>query len=674
MTSDSRERYHRLIKLIQQHNRAYYQDQAPLIPDDQYDSLMAELKYIESNHPDLVTPSSPSQQIGEVLNQNFKTVAHKVPMLSIDNTYSDDELIQFDTRIRKLLENNCKVSYICELKIDGVSLALRYKKGLLVQALTRGDGRYGDDVTNNAKQIINLPWELNLKNQNVPEDLEIRGEVYIQKKDFVVLNEGRQEAGLDIFVNPRNAAAGTLKLLDSTEVARRQLYFTAHGIGYSSDPSWFRSFGELYQKYITLGLPLVSNYHICKDIDVALMHSHRELKTRNNLPFDVDGMVVKVNEYEHHQILGFTAKSPRFMVAYKFPAERIRTQVLGIDFQVGRTGVVTPVANLTPVFIAGSTVSRATLHNFDEIKRLHLKIGDWVMIEKSGDIIPKIISTLPEDRNGTEKNIRQPKQCPVCGSELVRVLNEVAIRCLNSSCFSVLKAGLIHFASRKAMDIEGLGERVATQLLESQQVRSISDLYYLKVSDVIQLDRMADKSARNLIEAIHQSRSQGLARLIFGLGIPHVGEKIALVLAQKFKHISAIENASEEELLMVNEMGPIVSNSIYSFFRNPSNQLLIQKLSLVGVLMESKDSENLTSGPLAGQSVVVTGTLQKFTRDEIHVLIRRLGGNPTGSISKKTALLVAGAEAGSKLRKAKELNVRIISEQEFIQQYPMEVR
>lgn len=672
MTSDSREDYQKLVRLIKKHNRAYYQQNKPSIPDDEYDSLIRRLKKMESDHPEWITSDSPTQILGEEPDENFRTVPHKVPMLSIDNTYSDDEFLQFDQRVHKLHDPKYPLSYVAELKLDGISLALHYAKGRLIQALTRGDGQSGDDVTANARQISGIPENLKVSKGQIPDYLEIRGEVYIQRKDFADLNRDREESGSDVFANPRNAAAGTLKLLDSAEVKKRKLRFSAHGVGFVSDGTWFRSFDQLYKEYARMGLTLSSEYRKCANAADALKACHEQLQTRSELPFDVDGMVIKVNEVVHHRTLGFTAKSPRYMVAYKFPAERKSTKVLSVDYQVGRTGIVTPVANLTPVFISGSTVSRCTLHNFDEIKRLSLKIGDQVLLEKSGDIIPKIVMVLSDRRTGEEIAIRPPKKCPSCSSELIKTEGEVAIRCINRSCPSVLKAGLIHFASRKAMDIEGLGEQVASLLLDNNVIRSVADLYLLKIHDIVHLERMAVKSASNLIDGIQNSKKQGLARVIFALGIPHVGEKIALVLASKFKTMSALITAKEDDLLQIPDMGPIATRNILVFLSNPVNRRLIESLSEAGVLMESLAPSHESGGPLDGSSVVVTGTLQRFTRDEIHALIRRLGGSPTGSVSKKTALLIAGEEAGSKLSKARELNIKIISENEFLNQYDLE--
>ncbi|MCA9396475.1 MAG: NAD-dependent DNA ligase LigA, partial [Candidatus Omnitrophica bacterium] len=554
MTSESKENYQKLVKLIKRHNRAYYQQNKPSIPDDEYDALISRLKTVESDHPEWVTADSPTQTLGEVPDKNFRTVPHKVPMLSIDNTYSDDEFLQFDQRVRKLHDPKYPLSYVTELKLDGISLALHYSKGKLVQALTRGDGKSGDDVTANARQISGIPENLTSSKNQIPDYLEVRGEVYIRKKDFLDLNRDREESGSDIFANPRNAAAGTLKLLDSDEVKKRKLQFSAHGIGFVSDGNWFRSFDHLYKEYEKMGLTLSSRYRHCANAADALKACHEELLTRSELPFDVDGMVVKVNEVVHHRTLGFTAKSPRYMVAYKFPAERKVTQVLSVDYQVGRTGIVTPVANLTPVFISGSTVSRSTLHNFDEIKRLDVKIGDQVLLEKSGDIIPKIVMVLSDRRTGGETVIHPPKKCPSCKAELTKTEGEVAIRCINRSCPSVLKAGLIHFASRKAMDIEGMGDAVVAQLLDKGLVKSFADIYELKKEQLVELELCKDKKADKLLAAIEKSKAQSFSRLLYALGINNIGEKAAYMIAQRFGNFEQLFKASQEDIDAIPEV------------------------------------------------------------------------------------------------------------------------
>lgn len=647
---------------IRRHDRLYYVMASPEISDREYDALYRKLKDLEGEFPELVTADSPTQRVGGEPITGFKSVKHISPMMSLDNTYSADEMREFDERVRKNLKGE-DVEYTVELKFDGVSISLLYEKGSWKTGATRGDGTYGDDVTNNLKTIRSIPFNFDGRCGNIPKVAEIRGEVYLTKKAFLAINDEKEKNGEELFANPRNAAAGSLKLLDPKVVARRHLDLYIWGMGYCEGMD-FRTHVEVLDYLKEEGFKVNPHYKVCKNIEEAIKYCDSWQAKRDELDFEIDGMVIKINNLAQRGKLGATSKSPRWAIAYKFQAEKALTQVKDIIVQVGRTGAITPVAILEPVRLSGTTVSRATLHNFDEIGRLDVKIGDHVYVEKSGEIIPKVLSVAKDKRTGRERPFRIPSECPVCGSRLARLPEEVALRCGNIGCPAQIKESILHFASRHAMDIENMGEAIVGQLVDKGLVRDYGDIYGLKIEDVRKLEHMADKSAANLIDAISHSKSRELNRLIFALGIRHVGENAAWVLAGHFLSVENLEKAKTEELTAIHEIGGVMAGSIFNFFRNPGNRAVLKKLRDAGVNMKTVKT---IAGPkpLQGKTIVVTGTLKSFTRSGIEELIRKLGGSPASSVSKNTDFVIAGAAAGSKADKAVTLGVKIISEEEF---------
>lgn len=664
--------YLRLVATIREHDRRYYEEHKPRIADSEYDALLRQLQKIETEHPAWATEDSPTRKLGDRPSpgadgsSGFATIEHRAPMLSIDNTYSDDELREFDARVQKILKlpADTAVAYAVELKIDGVSLSLTYRDGVLLRALTRGDGTRGDDVTANVKTIPGIPRTIRGV-KGWPAEIEVRGEIYLSRERFLKMNEEREERGLAVFANPRNAAAGSLKLLEADAAAERGLQFLAHGVGHLSEP-FVRTQSDLRAAYQKAGFALQPESRVPEGIEAVIRVCREWDGRRHGLPYETDGLVVKVNSFDLQERLGLTAKSPRYMIAYKFEAERARTRLLDVLVQVGRTGVLTPVAVLEPVELSGSTVARATLHNEDEIERLGLKIGDAVLIEKSGEIIPQIVSVLSSERTGKEKKFKMPSKCPVCGSAVARTEGEVAVRCPNASCLAQIRARILHFSARRAMDIEGLGDALVEQLVDREMVRELPDIYGLRAADLASLERMGEKSAQNLIQAIDGSRGRGLERVLFALGIRHVGERSARELAIRFGTMDRLEKASEAELQQMDEVGPVVAASIRDFFSQSANRKLVRRLADEGVEMGAK-TVRAQGGALDGKTVVVTGSLESYTRDSIHETIRVHGGKTADSVSSKTAYLVAGADAGSKLAKAKKLGIRVLTEQEFNQ-------
>jgi len=653
----AKKRIEELRREIEQHNRLYYEKHQPKISDRAFDGLLKELESLERAYPEFAAPESPSQKVGGAPAREFETVAHELPMLSIDNTYSEEEVRAFDERVRKNLSEGHE--YVMEPKVDGVSLSILYEKGELKRAATRGDGRFGDVITANVKTLASVPHKLK---GAAPKKLEVRGEVYLGLKNFQSLNKQREEEGLDVFVNPRNAAAGSLKLLDSAEVAKRGLRFFAHSLGVC-EPNSFKSQAEVLQSFMAAGLP-VNEHRICRSVDEALEGCRAWEKKREKLDYDTDGLVFKVNRLDQQARLGSTNKSPRWVIAYKFPAQQAKTKLKKIEVQVGRTGVLTPVAHLEPVFLAGTTVSRATLHNEDEIERLDLRIGDTVMIEKSGEIIPQVLEVLKEKRTGKEKRFSFPKNCPVCGGQVRREEEEVARRCLNASCPAQLKAKLLHFASRRAMDIEGLGEAIVEQLVDKELVHDFADLYHLKQTQLAALERMGEKSAANLITQIEESKKKPLSRLVYALGVRHVGVNAAQLLADRFGTMEKFSAASKEEIEGVGGIGGVISESVTGFFSDKHNRRILEKLAKSGVRMDEPEKTGRTA-MLAGQTFVFTGALSGYSREEAERLVIERGAKASSSVSRKTTAVVAGEEAGSKLAEAKKLGVRVMSEQEF---------
>ena len=656
----------RLAKLrreIAYHERKYYVDNAPQISDPEFDALMKEVRDLEAAFPDLVTADSPTQRVGGAPVDGFPTVRHARPMMSIDNVFSVEELAEFDERVRKL-RPGAEIAYVAELKIDGLGISILYRDGRLAQAVTRGDGVQGDDVTANVRTIKSLPLVISDK-----REIEVRGEVYLPFASFRAINRERETAEEPLFANPRNAAAGSIRLLDPREVAARRL--DAFIYAYAADGRETDSQWENLATLRRLGFKTNPESRLCRTPAEAVDYWREWTDKRDTLEYDADGIVLKVDATADREALGATSKVPRWAVSFKFPARQATTKLLRIEVQVGRTGALTPVAWLEPVKLSGTTISRATLHNEDEIKRKDIRVGDYVLIERSGDVIPKVVAPMKERRTGAETAFVMPGRCPVCDSEAFRPEGEVVARCINPSCPAKLREALLHFAARKAMNIEGLGEALVDQLLACKLVASIPDLYRLNQDTLAGLDRMGPKSAANLIEELERSKSNETARLIFGLGIRHVGEKLARTLAARFRGFAALAAASVEELTAVEDVGPVVAESVAFFFRQPENRTLLERLRAAGLTLEDAPSihENALIGagdrPLAGKTFVLTGRLSRFTRDEAAAAIEARGGRVADSVSKKTSGVVAGEDPGSKLDKARKLGVEILDEKGF---------
>ncbi|WP_175413165.1 NAD-dependent DNA ligase LigA [Thermoactinomyces vulgaris] len=657
---------------INEHNHRYYVLDDPAISDAEYDRLMRELMALEEKFPELKTPDSPTQRVGGEPLPYFEKVEHTAPMLSLGNAFDEQDLRDFDERVRKAAGRQ-NVRYVCELKIDGLAVSVKYEDGRFVLGSTRGDGITGEDITQNLKTIRSLPLRI-----NEPLSIEVRGEAYMPRRAFERLNRERAENGEPLFANPRNAAAGSLRQLDPKLAARRTLDLFVYEIG-QLEGHTVQTHTEGLQFLETLGFKVNPARQTVESVEEMLAFIEKWGKNRPDLPYEIDGIVIKVDELALRKQMGNTAKSPRWAIAYKFPAEEAVTRLLDITLNVGRTGVVTPTAVLEPVSLAGTTVQRASLHNEDLIREKDIRIHDYVVVKKAGDIIPEVVGVLTEKRTGGEKAFSMPEHCPECGSGLVRLEGEVALRCINPECPAQTREGIIHFVSRGAMNIEGLGEKVVTQLFNHGLVLSVADLYYLEKEDLLQLERMGEKSVQNLLEAIEKSKRNSLERLLFGLGIRFVGAKGAKILAQHFKHMDALMEAGMEELLALDEIGPKMADSVVTYMEKPEVRETINRLKEAGVNMEYKgpgaDGEKaVASSPLAGKTVVITGTLQKMSRKEATDLLESLGANVTGSVSKKTDLLVAGEKAGSKLDKAKKLDVTIWDEETLLSHLPEEVR
>ncbi|MBI2167617.1 MAG: NAD-dependent DNA ligase LigA [Candidatus Omnitrophica bacterium] len=653
---------------LERHNYRYYVEAKPVVSDFEFDQLMKRLIELEEAFPGLKSPDSPSQRVGGEPLKEFKTVEHKIPMLSLDNTYTFEELEEFDRRVKKFLAQE-KVSYFVEQKIDGVSISLVYEKGRLRLGATRGDGRHGDDVTENIKTVRAIPLTLPAPGASfkgrVPEWIEVRGEVYMPVESLEKLNKEKERAGEEPFQNPRNACAGSLKLLDPKIVSGRGLSIFVHGLGsIRGGGDVPKSQSGAFEFFRQLGFKTVEQTKSCKDIHEAEEFIRWFQPKRDELDYEIDGMVVKVDSFELQKALGRTTHAPRWMIAYKYPAERKETVVEDIQVQVGRTGALTPVARLKPVRISGTTVSRASLHNRDEIERLDVRIGDHVLVEKSGEIIPKVIEVLKDRRTKPLPKFKFPEKCPVCGGEAQTFGDEVAVRCVNFACPAQLEARVKHFAQRDAMDIEGLGEVWIRTFVEKGFLKDLADIYALDFGKVVALERMGEKSAENLFKGIEASKRRLLQRLIFGLGILNVGEHAADLLAQNFKSLERLSGADLDELSSIREIGPVTAESIVRFFKEPGTRKVLAKLAKAGVRFDLVEAVK-TGTPLAGKSVVITGSLEHFSRTEAEARVRSLGGHPSGSISKKTDFLVAGKDPGSKLGKAQALGVKIISEIEF---------
>jgi len=649
-----------LREIINHHNYRYYVLDQPEITDTQYDRLMRELEELEQAFPGLVTADSPTQRVGGAPLKGFGTVRHRVPMLSLGNAFNEQELRDFDRRVRSGLGGE-DVEYVVELKIDGLAVSLTYEGGLFVQGATRGDGETGEDITQNLKTIKAIPLRL----RREVAALDVRGEAYMPKKEFQRLNEEREEAGEMTFANPRNAAAGSLRQLDPRVTAARSLSAFLYGIGYIEGED-IKTHSQAMELLKELGFPVNPHLKTFPSMDGVIEYCLNWAEHRHDLPYEIDGLVIKVNSLRQQQELGFTAKSPRWAVAYKFPAEQAVTQVEDIIVRVGRTGVLTPTAVLKPVTVAGSTVSRATLHNEDLIREKDIRIGDTVIIHKAGDVIPEVVEVVKEKRTGQERPFVMPRVCPECGTETVRLDEEAAVRCTGLACPAQLREAIIHFVSRDAMNIEGLGPAVVSQLLDAGLIKDVADLYYLDFEELIKLERMGRKSAQNLLAAIEKSKENSLAQLLFALGIRHVGARAGKLLAKHFGSLDKLMAASCEEIITVPEIGTKMAESIIQFFRQEDNRRVVEKLKAAGVRSQEEEGAKMEQ-TLAGMVFVVTGTLEGFSRKEAQEAIEARGGKVSSSVSKKTNYVVVGADPGSKFDKAKELGVPILDEDGFRQ-------
>jgi DNA ligase (NAD+) len=649
---------------IRKHEELYYVQDSPEISDREYDQLLEDLQKLEQANPELVTPDSPTQRVGGRPAEGFPEVVHRRPMLSLDNSYNIDELRAFDERCRRLAEGR-PLQYVAELKIDGLSIALHYEAGVLTRGVTRGDGRIGEEVTQNARTIRRIPLRIKNEARSLDAEIEVRGEVFIPLDVFERTNAEREEQGEPRFANPRNAAAGAIRQLDSRLVARRKLDMFAYDLLVGGRKP-FGTHWESLEWLNAAGFRVNPHKALCDSIDEVIEFANKMEPHRDDLGYEIDGLVVKVNSAALQDDFGTTQKAPRWAIAYKYPARQASTKVLSIVVQVGRTGALTPVAHLEPVFLAGTTVARATLHNEDEIERLGLKIGDWVMIEKSGEIIPKVLSVIKSKRTGKEEPFRAPKTCPVCGGAISRPEGEVVARCVAADCPAQLKGRLLHFASRRAMRIEGLGDVLVDQLVEAGLLHDVGDLYLLTLDQVAALPRMAKKSATNLLEQIEASKSRDLSNLIYALGIRHVGERTAGILARHFGALERLTTASVDQLDNIPEIGLTVAQSVRDWFDDEGNLKLCDRLRASGVRTETVTATTSVSDDrFAGKQFVLTGKLTSFTRDEARALIEERGGRVNSSVSKKTDYVVAGEEAGSKLDKAQELGVAVIDEAAF---------
>jgi DNA ligase (NAD+) len=658
--AQANQRIEELRAEIERYNRLYYIDAAPEISDREYDALLHALEDLEQQHPEFPNPASPTQRVGGAPLESFQSVRHTVAMMSLANTYSKEELVEFDRRIRKLIPDET-FAYILEPKIDGVAISLRYENGELVRAVTRGDGTTGDDVTSNVRTIKSIP--LRLGDMMPPAILEVRGEIYLDTAGFAKLNEQRQDAGLEPFANPRNACAGSLKMLDPSEVAKRPLDAIFYGTG-GLDGISFNTHEQLLQTLKGYGLRITPTYWLKQSIEDILDQLDALESMRHEFPFEMDGGVIKVNERRLYEPLGSTAKSPRWAVAYKYEPEQAETTLQTISIQVGRTGVLTPVAELEPVQLAGTTVKRATLHNEDEIRRKDIKIGDRVIIEKAGEIIPAVVKVLTEKRSGAETEFAMPTSCPTCHGEVEKREGEVALRCINLQCPAQVKNWIAHYASRGAMDISGLGESLVEQLVDSGLVKNPAELYSLRKVEVLGLERMGEKSAENLIQGIEESKERPLEKVLFGLGIRHVGKGAATILANEFRDLDALISADLAGLEAIHDIGPIVAQSVVHYFTSADTRSIIDQLRSAGVAFRPVEAQ--ASNELEGLTFVLTGSLESMTREVGADRIRARGGKVSSSISKKTSYLVAGESAGSKLTKAEELGVTILNEEQFI--------
>jgi len=659
--SQAKKKIELLRRQIDHHNYCYYVLNQPEISDYEYDRLYRELQELEQKYPRYVTPDSPTQRVGGEPLSEFEAVKHKIKMLSLDNTYSEQEVRDFDNRIRRIVKKPFK--YETTLKVDGVAVTLKYDGGRFIQGATRGDGLYGDDITQNLKTIRSVPLHL-LSEEASIQDIEVRGEVYLSKTSFLALNREREKSGEPLFANPRNAAAGTLKLQDPRIVASRGLDIFIHTVPVSPGSN-YRSHYEVLKLLHGAGFKIIPHIALCTSIHEVFDYISYWRDKRDKLDFEVDGLVIKIDDFNVRKDIGFTAKSPRWAIAFKYPAKQATTKLQDIQLQVGRTGRVTPVAILAPVPLSGSTISRATLHNEDEIRRRDIRIGDQVIIEKGGEVIPKVVKALIERRSGKEKRFRFPSTCPVCNQKIYRLPDEADWRCVNSSCPAQIKGKILHFASRQAMDIEGLGNVLVDKLVNRGIIASFDDIYRLKAGELAEIDRMGEKSAQNLIDSIEQSKKRPFTSVLYALGIPNIGINASHLLVEKFSDVDAMINAKDEDLIEIDGIGGVIATSIRNYFNIKGNVNTINNLKRLG-LNFSAERRRTREDPLAGKSFVFTGELESMTREEAQDAVRKLGGRPASSISKNTDLLVAGKNPGSKYDKALKLGIEIVDEQGFL--------
>jgi len=654
-----------LRSALDEHNYRYYVLDDPGVPDAEYDRLFRELQKLEADHPELASDDSPTRRVGSKAETSFEEVVHRLPMLSLDNAFSEDELRDFDRRVRERLGSDNDVEYVCEPKLDGLAISLHYEQGSLIRAATRGDGYAGEDITANIRTIPSVP--LRLRGNSVPELVEVRGEVYMPKVGFEALNSRLANQGEKAFVNPRNAAAGSLRQKKSTVTAKRPLEMCAYSVAVTDESQLPDTQWACLQQVQRWGFRINPEMRKAQGASDCLLAYEELMQKRDALPYEIDGIVFKVNRLDYQKALGFVSRAPRWAIAQKFPAQEELTVIEDVEFQVGRTGAVTPVARLKPVFVGGVTVSNATLHNMDEIRRLDVRIGDTVFVRRAGDVIPKVVKVVTEKRPANAKLVELPKQCPVCDSDVVQIEGEVVARCSGGLfCPAQRKEAIRHYASRKALDIEGLGDKWIDILVDQGMVKTVADIYLLTARDLTRLDRMGEKSASNLVAAIDRSREPVLWRFLYALGIREVGEATAKSLALHFGSLEEVAKADEESLIAVQDVGPIVAGHIRSFFEQPHNRETLDALRDAGVKWQE---EVITAGakPLHGQTWVLTGTLSELTRDEAREKLEALGAKVAGSVSKKTACVVAGEAAGSKLAKAEQLGVEILNEQGLLE-------
>ena len=662
-SKDAEKKIEALREKIRYHEYLYYVVDNPEISDAEFDKLTRQLKDLEAEHPELVTADSPTQRVGGKPREGFVKVPHSSPMLSLDNTYSEEELRDWERRVHEL-SGRKDVDYVCELKLDGMSLALIYEEGKLVRGITRGDGSVGEDVTLNVRTVRSVPLSIpkeKLKKAGIPADFEVRGELLMPTESFKKINEERERNGLPTFANPRNFTAGTVRQLDSNITAARRLDYFPY-ILLQNGRTYFDRHSKTLEALHASGFKVNPNHKLVRSMDEVWAFIQQWEEKRDSLPYEIDGIVIKVDRTSLQDELGFTGKAPRWAIAYKYAARGAVTKLENVRWQVGRTGKLTPVAELTPVAIGGTTVRNATLHNMDEIERLGVKIGDWVRVERGGDVIPKVVEVDKEHPRG-RKEIEAPEKCPVCGTKVVRTEGEVDYRCVNANCPAKLRETILHFASRGVMNIDGMGDALVNQLTERGLVKNVADIYKLTKDDLLSLERMGDKSAQNILDEIENSKKLPLERVIYGLGIRMVGERTAQFLAEHFGSMEALESAGVEELQDVNEVGPRIAESIAEFFGIAANRKLVERLREAGLKLTGQKKQRGTK--LVGKTFVLTGTLAHFTRDEAKKMIEDAGGKVTGSVSKKTDYVVAGTDAGSKLDKAKELGVHVIDEKEM---------